>query len=128
VALQASSDLHVQADWPLLRQAVLNLLHNAIRYNEPDGWISVALAAQNGQVELVVCNGGPGIPPADQPKLFERFYRADVSRSRHVDGVGLGLSLAREIARAHRGTLVLKESQPGRTCFTLSLPASRSSD
>lgn len=123
VDLNVEPDLWVQADWPLLQQAVLNLLHNALRYNEPNGWISVTLAARGGQVELDVCNGGPGIPSADQPKLFDRFFRADASRSRRVDGVGLGLSLAREIARAHQGALGLKESRSGRTCFTLSLPA-----
>jgi two-component system, OmpR family, heavy metal sensor histidine kinase CusS len=122
LALNVASDLQVQADWSLLRQAVLNLLQNALRYNEPDGWINVALAARSGHVELEVCNGGPGIPPADQPRLFERFFRADAAHSRHVDGVGLGLSLAREIVRAHQGTLVLRESRPGRTCFSLSLP------
>jgi len=122
--VKAEPDRWVEADWPLLRQAVLNLLHNGLRYNEPDGWLRVTLAARAGQVELEVCNAGPGIPVADQPRLFDRFFRADATRSRHVDGLGLGLSLAREIVRAHRGTLTLKESRPGRTCFALSLPAS----
>jgi signal transduction histidine kinase len=122
VKLNVEPDLRVQADWPLLRQAMLNLLYNALRYNEPDGWVGVSLAARQGQVELEVCNGGPGIPAADQPKVFDRFFRADAARSRRVDGVGLGLSLAREIVSAHRGKLMLKESRPGRTCFTLTLP------
>lgn len=122
VSVHAESDLRVRADWSLLRQAVLNLLHNALRYNEPNGWITVRLAAHDGQVELEVCNSGPGIPPADQPRLFDRFFRTDAVRSRHVDGVGLGLSLAREIVRAHHGNLTLKESQPGRTSFTLTVP------
>lgn len=114
--------LHVQADWPLLRQAISNLLHNALRYNEPDGWIQVSLKSGAGRVELGVCNGGPGIPAADQPKIFDRFFRADPSRNRRVDGVGLGLSLAKEITHAHRGSLRLQESRPGRTCFKLSMP------
>jgi signal transduction histidine kinase len=107
---------------------MLNLLHNALRYNEPDGWVGVSLAARQGQVELEVCNGGPGIPAADQPKIFDRFFRADAARSRRVDGVGLGLSLAREIVSAHRGRLLLKESRSGRTCFTLTLPGESSPD
>jgi heavy metal sensor kinase len=122
VAVKAEPERWVKADWPLLRQAILNLLHNALRYNEPDGSISVTVAARVGQVELEVCNGGPGIPVADQPRVFDRFFRADAARSRHADGLGLGLSLACEIVRAHRGTLILKESRPGRTCFALSLP------
>jgi signal transduction histidine kinase len=120
--VQVEPETPVMADWRLLRQAMLNLLQNALRYNEPEGWIAVALAARHGQVQLEICNGGPGIPPADQPRLFARFFRADTARSRHNDGLGLGLSLAREIVRAHGGTLVLKESRPGRTCFALSLP------
>jgi signal transduction histidine kinase len=122
VAVDIAPNLQVCADGSLLRQAVLNLLHNAIRYNEPAGWITITLAARNDQIELDVCNGGPGIPTADQPRLFDRFFRADAARSRQVDGVGLGLSLAREIARAHQGTLTLQQSQPGRTCFSLALP------
>lgn len=114
--------VEVQADWPLLRQAISNLLHNALRYNEPDGWIQVSLKSRADHVELEVCNGGPGIPAEDQPKIFDRFFRADPSRHRRVDGVGLGLSLAREITHAHRGSLSLQESRPGRTCFKLSLP------
>ena len=125
--MKAEPERWVKADRPLLRQAILNLLHNALRYNEPDGWISVTLAARDGQVQLEVCNGGAGIPSADQPRLFDRFFRVDAARSRHADGFGLGLSLAREIVRAHRGTLILKESRPGRTCFVLSLPASATS-
>jgi len=123
VELVLERQLHVQADWPLLRQAISNLLHNALRYNEPDGWIRVSLATRSDHIELEVGNGGPGIPAEIQSRIFDRFFRADASRSRHVDGVGLGLSLAREITHAHRGSLLLKESGPGRTCFLLSLPA-----
>jgi len=115
----------VEADWPLLRQALLNLLQNAVRYNDPNGWIEMAVQTHAGRVELQLCNAGPGIPTADQPRLFDRFFRGDVARSQAVDGAGLGLSLAREIVRAHGGTLTLQESRPGRTCFALSLPALR---
>ena len=123
VELNTEPSLWVQADWSLLRQALLNLLHNALRYNQTDGWIEVVLTSRNGQVELTVANSGPGIPTADQPRLFERFFRGDTARSRRVEGAGLGLSLAREIARAHRGSLTLAESRPGRTSFVLSLPS-----
>lgn len=122
IEVDASAPAWVAADWSLLRQAVLNLLHNAVRYNEPDGWMRIALRAQDDGVELEVCNGGPGVPQADQSRIFDRFFRPDGARSRQVDGVGLGLSLAREIVRAHRGTLTLRESRPGRTCFLLALP------
>ncbi len=111
----------VQADRGLLPMALLNLLNNAVKYNEPNGAIGVTLATVDNSVVLTLCNTGPGIPPADQPRLFERFYRADQSRSRTQDGLGLGLSLAREIIHAHQGKLVLKESRPGRTCFEVVL-------
>jgi heavy metal sensor kinase len=119
---QITPGIRVPADWGLLRQAVFNLLHNAIRYNEPGGRLGMTLTARDGRAELEVWNEGPGIPEADQPRLFDRFYRVDAARSRRVDGVGLGLSLAHEIVRAHGGVLELKESRPGYTCFRLSLP------
>lgn len=117
------STLTAEVDWPLLRQAFSNVLQNAVRYNEPDGWIGVFLEHRAAAVVLEVCNGGPGIPAADQPRLFDRFFRGDAARSRTIEGTGLGLSLAREIVRAHGGTLELKESRPDRTCFTISLPS-----
>jgi signal transduction histidine kinase len=122
VRFNAEPDLRVRADWPLLRQAILNLLHNAVRYNDPAGYIEVTLASRNGQVELEVSNSGPGIPASDQARVFDRFFRVDAARGRRTDGVGLGLSLAREIVGAHQGRLVLKEGRPGHTRFALTLP------
>ena len=69
-----------------------------------------------------VANTGPAIPPADRARLFERFYRADPSRSGRVDGVGLGLSLSREIIRAHGGDLALESSKDGLTQFLVQVP------
>lgn len=115
--------LSLDADWPLLRQAVGNVLQNAVRYNEPGGWIRVSLEGSDREVVLEVCNGGPGIPEADQARLFDRFFRGAAARSGTIEGTGLGLSLAREIVRAHGGALHLKESRPGHTCFRLVLPA-----
>jgi heavy metal sensor kinase len=114
--------LAVEVDWPLLRQAVTNVLQNAVRYNEADGWVRITLEAREGQAVVEVGNGGPGIPEADQPRLFDRFFRGDAARGCALDGAGLGLSLAREIVRAHGGTLELSESRPGQTCFRLALP------
>jgi len=114
--------VRVQADRSLLQMALLNLLRNAVNYNEPGGAVAVTLEAGEAQAVLTVCNSGPGIPPSDQARVFERFYRADQTRNRAHDGLGLGLSLAREILHAHRGRLVLAESRPGRTCFEVTLP------
>ena len=118
-------DLVVDADASLLRQALLNLLHNAVTYNEPGGRVGLTLKGRDAALDLTVWNTGPGIPAGDQARVFDRFFRVDAARSRRVDGVGLGLSLAREIVRVHGGRLELEESRPGRTCFRLTLPRHR---
>jgi len=75
----------------------------------------------NSQIIFTVCNAGPGIPMDEQPRIFDRFYRVSHASGPRIDGIGLGLSLAREIVRAHGGELTLKESRPGMTCFQLAL-------
>ena len=113
----------VQADPVLLRTALLNLLVNAVKYNEPGGKVLATLESRENQVFLTIGNSGPGIPEADKDRIFTRFHRVDAARQRQVDGIGLGLSLAREIVRAHDGELELKESRPGWTCFLLRMKA-----
>ncbi len=110
----------VKGDRGLLRIALLNLIKNAVRYNVPGGSVGLTLVAKP-EIVVTVCNTGPGIPPLDQPRIFDRFYRVRQSESSNRDGLGLGLSLAREIVLAHQGKLILKESRPGHTCFALSL-------
>jgi len=116
--------LLVVVDRALLHTALFNLIMNAIKYNETDGQISVQIEAANGQVVFTIGNTGPGIPADEQTRIFDRFYRASHASGRRVDGIGLGLSLAREIVRAHGGELSLKEGRSGWTCFVLLLPAS----
>jgi len=119
---EISSGIKVRADRGLLRMALLNLIQNAIRYNESGGYVRLALVSVKETVQLTVCNTGPGIPPTQQSRIFDRFYRVGSAEKRPADGFGLGLSLAREILLAHHGSLVLKESRPGYTCFVVSLP------
>ncbi len=112
--VQITPGVTVEADRALLHAACFNLLTNAIKYNEPGGRVSVQL--QGGPTPIVtIGNSGPGIPPEDQEKVFHRFYR--VRQNPATEGMGLGLSLAREIIRAHGGELILKESAPGWTVF-----------
>jgi signal transduction histidine kinase len=118
---QVQPQLRVQADRVLLHTAMFNLIINAIKYNEPEGSISLTLTATDRQVILTVCNSGLGIPAEDHPLIFDRFYRVARAGRPRADGIGLGLSLAREIVRAHCGELALKESHAGRTCFELRL-------
>lgn len=113
----------VAADRPLLHNALLNLISNAVKYNQPGGRVEVRLVRSGGNVLLTFGNSGPGIPFADQPRIFDRFFRVRRAEAGLIEGIGLGLSLAREIVRAHGGELSLSESRPGRTAFTLTLPA-----
>jgi signal transduction histidine kinase len=113
----------VRADPALLRTALLNLLVNAVKYNEPGGKVLATLESRENQAFLTIGNSGPGIPEADKDRIFTRFHRVDAARQRQVDGIGLGLSLSREIIRAHAGNLELKESRPGWTSFLLRMKA-----
>jgi heavy metal sensor kinase len=99
--------LTIDADEELFRQVLLNLMSNAIKYNIPDGWIHFSVLSTPQQHTLIVANASAGIPVEATHKIFERFYRVDAAHSRQVEGVGLGLSLSREIARAHGGELSL---------------------
>ncbi len=120
--VQVQPGVHVQADRALLHTALFNLLVNAIKYNEPEGSITLALSARPNAATFRVCNSGPAIPEEDKPHVFDRFFRARRAGTPSGDGLGLGLSLAREIVRAHGGELALTESRPGLTCFELRLP------
>jgi signal transduction histidine kinase len=117
------SDLWIPADSDLIRQVVQNLTSNCIKYNSPDGLVAITLARTADRIRLTVGNSGPGIPREDCERVFERFYRADKAHNRRVDGTGLGLSLAREIVRAHGGELLLTEAHEGWTVFTATFPA-----
>jgi len=116
-------NLWTNADPDLMRQVIQNLINNAIKYNHPAGFIRLTLTAERSVLRLSIANSGPGIPGGERGKVFDRFYRADQSRNRKHEGVGLGLSLAREIARAHQGDIILENSPQDQTIFTLILPA-----
>lgn len=115
--------IQVNADGALLETAIQNLGTNAIKYNRKhDGRIVVELATRGDAAVLSVTNTGPKIPGEDVEKIFDRFYRADKSRSRDVDGLGLGLSLAREIVQAHHGRLELADADGDVNRFVITLP------
>lgn len=114
----------IRADRVLLETALFNLLTNAVKYNESGGRVRVRFEAAEGKLVLEVGNSGPTIPEAQQAKIFDRFHRVDTGRGRSLDGIGLGLSLAREIIRAHGGDLTLMQSRADWTVFQLQLPTS----
>lgn len=135
--LAAQSAVHVElaeaieaplvGDADLLGRLLLNLLDNAIKHSPPESTVTVRMAARGEWVDVSVTDQGVGIPPEAQPRVFDRFFRVDASRTReetsHTSGAGLGLAIARRIAEAHRGVLELEASRPGRTEFRFSLPA-----
>lgn len=114
--------VYVLADVGLIRQAVRILVDNACKYTPPEGTITLSLAAVEGRALLSVTDTGPGIPPAEQERVFERFYRSEQSRSRATGGTGLGLPIARWIAQRHGGDIALNSATGQGSRFTLVLP------
>ncbi|NMB41196.1 MAG: cell wall metabolism sensor histidine kinase WalK [Firmicutes bacterium] len=96
-----------------MRQVLLNLLDNALKYTYPGGEIGVKVCKKESSVCVSVADTGTGIPPEEVPRVFERFYRVDKTRSRHSGGTGLGLSIAKQIVEAHEGVIFL-ESELGK--------------
>lgn len=114
-------------DETLVRQLLLNLLDNAVKYTPPHGKVALSLTRQNDEHQITVADTGAGIPADSQPRVFERFYRADKARARaeqgNGTGAGLGLSIARWIAEAHGGALTLQRSDAKGSVFVTTLPA-----
>jgi heavy metal sensor kinase len=125
VTVEAPAELMVRGDAHLINQILENLISNAVKFGEEGGSIEIKAAEYNERAVVTVSNSGSPIPEQDQERIFERFYRVDPSRSRQTEGAGLGLSLAREIARAHGGDLTLLQSNDRSTRFSLTLPRQR---
>jgi two-component system phosphate regulon sensor histidine kinase PhoR len=114
----------VDADGGLLERALSNLVDNALKYTPDGGRIRIRAAFDGGQIALAVDDNGVGIPEADLPRIFERFYRVDKSRSRDLGGTGLGLSIVKHIVQLHGGTISVSSTPAGST-FTLRVPPRR---
>jgi signal transduction histidine kinase len=119
-------DLPVRADEALVRRMILNLLDNAIKYTPTGGRVEVTCERAGNEYALSVTDSGAGIPADLRERVFERFFRTDKARTRAENdggGAGLGLSIARWIAEAHRGRLILARSDATGSTFTALLPA-----
>ena len=123
---EISPGIHLYADELYLRRILLNLLDNAIKYNVEGGTVSISAAKSDPHVFFRITNTGLEIPKEHANRIFERFYRADLSRSSEAHGSGLGLSLCREIVLAHGGQIWLERPRPGWTAFVFSLPVPQS--
>ncbi len=127
VTLSACDPATVRGDRHRLKQLLLNLSDNAIKYTQPEGRVDIDLTRNNGATALTITNTGTGIPPEKLPRVFDRFYRGDPAHNSAVEGCGLGLSIAQWIVKAHGGTIQLA-SEPGNlTTVTVQLPTEAAS-
>ncbi len=122
VTLEAPCHATVRGDEERLRQMLLNLIDNAIKYSPPNGTIMLKLSREDGRAAISVRDRGIGIPPSEIPRIFDRFYRVDRARSRELGGAGLGLSIAQWIVQAHGGTIDVKSDVNSGSQFTVFLP------
>lgn len=117
-----ATSVFVRGEPSLLRQLVVNLTENAIKFTE-SGKVMLLLRRRDGKAQLEVRDSGPGIPAEALGQIFERFYRADPARSRHVEGTGLGLAVVNNVVRAHGGSISVSSSVGAGTTFHVELPA-----
>lgn len=124
LSIQGDETVQVQADGAILRQVLINLLDNAIKYSPSGAPISmrVSMSSDDQMAAVETADNGPGIPPEHREKVFDRFYRVDEGRSREAGGTGLGLAIAKWGTEAHGGRLNLQCPAAGGCIFRLRLP------
>jgi two-component system, OmpR family, sensor kinase len=122
ITLDAPGEVVVNGDDTRLRQAVGNLVRNALVHTPPTTPVEIAVTSHNGTAALSVADHGPGLKPEDRDRIFEPFYRADASRSRDSGGAGLGLSIVNAVVAAHGGKVRVRETEGGGATFEVALP------
>ena len=120
-----SQDCTVTGSYVLLYRAVYNLVENAIKYNRPDGTVTVTIRPENNRALILVQDTGIGISPENQEKIFHPFFRVDKSRSRAMGGAGLGLALVDAIAREHDGQVKVQKSNDQGSLIAFILPVTQ---
>ncbi len=123
VSCEAYSEVIVEADPSRIKQVIVNLLDNAIKYTPIGGNISLKIFADNKKAIIEVADNGIGIANTEISKIFERFYRADKARSRELGGTGLGLSIVKSICVAHNGDIKVRSEEGKGSCFSVELQA-----
>ena len=120
--LEACEEISVRGDRHRLRQLLLNLADNAVKYNQPSGRVTMSLRRAESFVEFKITNTGAGISPEKLPRVFDRFFRGDTAHGNAVDGCGLGLSIAQWIVSAHGGQIQIASEPSKLTIVTVQLP------
>jgi signal transduction histidine kinase len=122
VACEAPAPVPVSGDRSRLKQVVVNLLDNAIKYTPEGGAVRIRVFAAQGLAVLEVIDTGAGIPKEDLPRIFHRFFRASQTRSQHPEGAGLGLAIVESICNANRGEVEVESVLNKGSCFRVKLP------
>ena len=118
-------ELYADVDPDLIREALINLMSNAMRYTSSDGWVLVAVAYDRPEVIVSVQDTGIGIAKEDVSRIFTRFWRSDASRERVSGGLGVGLAITKEIIDQHNGTILVEAEQGKGTTFSIRIPQER---
>ena len=114
---------HVEADRAYMERVVANLINNAIKFTPPGGKVTVRIRTVEAGVRIEVCDSGPGIPPAEQAQIFEKYRRGNDSKG--TDGTGLGLFIVRSVVEAHGGAVEIESNEGGGAKLSLTLPITR---
>lgn len=125
LSAQAGEGLELTADRERLHQLLVILLDNALKYTPQPGTILITGTKQGSNIVIAVEDSGPGIPPQDLPRVFDRFYRGDKARSREKGGTGLGLSIAKWIVEQHDGKIAVENKAEGGARFSIVLPVKK---
>ncbi len=118
-------ELYADVDPDLIREALINLMSNAMRYTSSDGWVLVTVAYDRPEVIISVQDTGIGIAKEDVSRIFTRFWRSDASRERVSGGLGVGLAITKEIIDQHNGTILVESEQGKGTTFSIRIPQDR---
>lgn len=122
VNLKQCRPITIPGDRMRLRQLLLNLADNAVKYNQPGGTVEIALRMEGKTATIEMINTGPSLPPNLAARVFERFFRGDPSHNRMIEGSGLGLSIAKSIVQAHHGSIRYVALPDGRNRMSVNLP------
>jgi two-component system OmpR family sensor kinase len=124
VSLQGAAHAAILGNRELLRSAIENVLRNAVRYSPTDAQVLVSISRTGSGLEILIRDGGPGVPPADLQRIFEPFYRVAESRDRDSGGEGIGLAITSQVMKAHGGSAKAANASGGGLEIRLSLPES----